>query len=77
MIGGVVSAPPDMAEKVWKVYKKACVDYPESGSVKAVCHGENCRVIENIVTPLNGHRQAACASVPSYTFDITMIWWYY
>jgi hypothetical protein len=27
MIGGVISAPPDMTEKVWKVYKKACIEY--------------------------------------------------
>jgi hypothetical protein len=27
MIGGVISAPPDMTEKVWKVYKKACLEF--------------------------------------------------
>jgi hypothetical protein len=27
MIGGVISAPADMTEKVWKVYKKTCLEF--------------------------------------------------
>jgi hypothetical protein len=71
MIGGVISAPPDMTEKVWKVYKQACVEYLKAtwgDSLKSVIEhtdeyfeGDT----EHTIKPGTPHRYLHFACVPN------------